>query len=70
MALIIDRGFTIRATPEERLAELEHHITWLFDQQDQAKMSVHDVSYEVATIQDERLAIIKRQAARQRRVVA
>ncbi len=53
-------------TPEQRLAELENHIEWLFDQQDQAKMSAHNVNYEVATIQYERLVILK-QIARQKR---
>ena len=68
MTLIIDRGFTIQKTTEERLTELESWIEYLFEQRDAGKMTAHDMSYEVATAGYERQALLKVKAARQRQL--
>lgn len=65
---IIDKGFIMNKTPEQRLAELETLIEWLFDRQAQGLMSAHNVNYEVATIQYERLAILEQLARQKRRL--
>jgi len=66
MTLQIDMSFTLQATPEQRLAELRADQTWLLKQFRQDEMTQHDFYCQLATIEHECRAIIKKQAAQVR----